>query len=403
MLLAEKKESYIKIAKLNDVDIKPIEKPDDLKWRTHCDADQALQSLAAEIAKMQDANNGKTTQKEKAKMTLKELQAEYDAKLIELNGAGEFKAKKFKTKAEAMDMLDDIETFIEQNNDMEENAGSSEEEKPKEEKKAGKKDATPGTKPDGSVNRVQWVILNLFGRKKSMLMGALKDAYMEDQEKDNATIVPAQVGMMVKLGLLEKEGEKDKAKITITKAGKEAAKGEEPAVGSPAKPKKPAFEPPYSDEEIADAKKKKAKKMKKANEEAFAAYKAEHGRTQTPTPDHLKSQYEGTVPEGRWQKGRKNQSKPSSSRAVMDLFEQECYDEDSGTVLMSKVDFIALCVEEHKINEGNARTNMNGMIRHHKVPKEAWENIGSKPKATKSEDKKEKKKDKKKKKGKKKK
>lgn len=201
-------------------------------------------------------------------MTLKELQAEYNKKRKLKNISPNFEPKKFDTKPEAIAALDAIEVF---------------EEKLKKEKAKNKPMA--GQRADGSLNNLQRTVLSLFGRKKKLVMSALKEAYMVETGKEKATIIPAQVGIMSKLGLLTKEGEKDEAVVFITDKAREALKAtpqttpekkEKAKDTEEKKSEQKEYAPLFTDEALSNMKKKKRKKALKKEAENKEAWDKEN-------------------------------------------------------------------------------------------------------------------------------
>lgn len=279
--------------------------------------------------------------------TLKEMTEEYNSYVPAANdNGGEFEVKKtFKcTKEKVQKMIDEVKTVANK----------------KTETKEVKKEVKPQSKKDGKemgkaieVSYTQHLVLNLF-KKAEMKVDALVKAFEKATGKTKGLhLILSQIE---KKGLVEKYEEDEVKMVDITKDGKKAAKQD-----TPEKPKEkvkaPVFVPPHSEEDIEGMKKKKVKKAIKANEEAKAAFIAEHGE---PKAARQSNNYQGTIESGKFQDeltGKTSQTVKAQA-ATKDLWNTIV----TPNILITKNDFIRECVENHSITKSTAANQWKFMI-----------------------------------------
>ena len=373
--IAEKLADYTKLVKLNKLSINTA----DMVWRTHKKADEAIETLNKTLVDI--ANNviviNKEPQKE-IKMTLTELVTKYNGLVKENPGIGDFTiVKSFRTKAIAQDAIEEVEEMIEAAS-----PGQKEEEATKPLKtdtqadKAHKADKPAKTKtkentvakkdkkvetPEIKLNRVQWIILNLFKKKDTMEVDKLKTALAKETDPAKAKIIHAQLGVLrKKFELVTVEGEGNEKTATILPAGREAAKLPEPEL-APTPEKKVYYKPLYTPEEIAGMKKKKAKKAQTAQEEHEAAFVKEHGElTKRKAPVRTESTYKGGIDKGKWQDDD-FETNPNERKACQDLWEEVVTDK----FLITRSEFMKLAADKYEMKASTPATLWSWMYKHY--------------------------------------
>lgn len=370
--LAQRSEEYVTIANENGVDINGITP----SWGSHKDADEAFASLQEAITLIQagtsvaPSKTAKTNSKENDNMA--KVKAPKDMSKTELMEAYEElrtnneeleeaypELPKSITKAAALKALKEL-TKANEDIDEEEDAGDDDEGVSAGSDNAGDSDADEGSEESQKVyvTEKQYAFLSLF-TKKAILVKNLQ-AKMEEESEGSGKAVHILISGLEKKGLLTTElNKKDEKTVALTDAGAEIKKAKfEPAPEKPkAKGKKKAkapFVPPYSEEEIAGAKKKKAAKMIAANEEALELYNSKPSRSAgTRTP----STYNGKVEVGKWQK----ENDTSEKWACRDEWEKVV----TKKFLMTRMQFCHHCVDNYDMKISTPGGQWSQMYTHY--------------------------------------